>query len=281
MSNSPAFSVIIPVYNRAEMIRRAIDSVLNQTNPPAEIIVVDDGSTDDTSQVLKSYRPEIQIIQTENRGVAAARNTGIARAQSEWITLLDSDDQWLPDKLRRAVKFIEENPELRIFQSEEIWIRNGRRVNPKNKHRKPAGWIFESSLKLCLVSPSAVVFQKSLFEETGGFDESMTVCEDYDLWLRMARNEQFGLDPLPGIYKYGGHDDQLSAKFHSMDLFRLRAMEKHLHDPSLPEEQRRAVRSEMIYKLEIYLNGAARHGGRNEAWKEKLNYLNELKENLG
>jgi len=280
LKSKPQFSVIIPVYNRSVLVRRAIDSVLRQSFPAREIIVVDDGSTDTTPEVLNNYLPKISIIRTTNRGVAAARNSGISRAESEWIALLDSDDEWLPGKLKQSVEFIAENPGLRIFQSEELWIRNGRRVNPKYRHQKPAGWIFEPSLKLCLVSPSAVVFRKTLFYETTGFDETMTVCEDYDLWLRIARQEQIGLDRRPGIYKYGGHDDQLSAKYHSMDLFRLRAMEKHLNDPALPENLRRAVVDEMIYKLEIFLSGAARHGRQVCEWQEKLKYLYSQKEML-
>jgi len=153
-------SVIIPSYNRAGYLRRSIDSVLSQTSPADELIVVNDGSTDHTSELLGEYGTALRVINQANQGVSAARNTGIRAARGEWIALLDSDDAWLPEKLANQRTFSSENPALHIFQSQERWVRNGKRVNPKKKHQKPSGWIFEESLKLCLVSPSAVIFKR-------------------------------------------------------------------------------------------------------------------------
>ncbi len=264
-------SVIIPVFNRAAVIGRAIESVLNQTYPAHQVIVVDDASTDETPRILERYLPRIRIIRlTQNRGVSVARNAGIRAATGDWIAFLDSDDQWLPEKLQMAAEFHREHPEYRIFQSEEIWIRNGRRVNPKKKHRKPQGWIFKPSLELCLISPSAVIIQHSLFEQVGLFDESLPVCEDYDLWLRVTRRFPVGLDRRFGIIKYGGHEDQLSRKYWGMDRFRIQAMEKHLSDPELPDDLRAALLSELIRKTEILIAGGKKRNKHVVHLEEKL-----------
>jgi GT2 family glycosyltransferase len=264
-------SAVIPVYNRKQFIRRAVDSVLKQTTPVWEIIVVDDGSTDGTPKILKSYGDCIKVIRQDNMGVSAARNAGIKASGGDWIGLLDSDDEWLPDKITKAKIFHESNPQIKIFQTEEIWIRNGRRVNPKQKHQKHGGWILKQSLPLCIVSPSAAVIERKLFEEIGLFDESFPVCEDYDLWLRAARYYPIGLDREAGIIKYGGHDDQLSRKYWGMDHFRIMAMEKHLKDPKLPDRERRWVLEEIVNKFKILINGARKRGKDVSEQKEKLN----------
>ncbi|MEA3500414.1 MAG: glycosyltransferase, partial [Candidatus Marinimicrobia bacterium] len=212
-------SVIIPVFNRENTISRAIDSVLNQTYKPLEIIVVDDGSTDKTDDILKSYSDKIKVIHQKNSGVSAARNNGIKNSVGKWIALLDSDDEWLPNKLQLEVDYINKNHRINILQTEEIWIRDGRRVNPKKYHKKISGDIFKKSLELCLVSPSAVIFKRSLFDEIGDFDEELPVCEDYDYWLRTSLKYHVGLVNKFGIKKYGGHSDQLSQKYWGMDRF--------------------------------------------------------------
>ena len=182
----PLVSVIIPTYNRGWIIKEAIDSVMVQDYRDFELIIVDDGSTDNTPDILNSYRGDIKVFRQENQGVSAARNRGLAAASGRFIAFLDSDDLWLPRKLRRQVDFFSSNPDACICQTEEIWIRNNMRVNPKKRHKKPRGMIFEPSLALCLVSPSAVMIRRSLFEEVGGFDETLPACEDYDLWLRIS-----------------------------------------------------------------------------------------------
>lgn len=248
-------SVIIPVYNRQNLIKRAVDSVLRQTEKPWEIIVINDGSTDDTIEILEEYEELIHLITQNHSGVSAARNRGIKAALGDWIALLDSDDEWLPVKLQNAARFHHRFPEFKIFQSEELWVRNGRRVNPRKKHQKLSGWIFRQSLPLCIVSPSAVLIEKELFREVGYFDESFPVCEDYDLWLRATRKYPIGLDANFDLIKYGGHQDQLSKKYWGMDSYRIKAMEKHLMDPALPSEQRMWILEEAIRKLDILIRG--------------------------
>lgn len=265
-------SVIIPTYNRAGLLPRAIGSVLSQTSPADELIVVDDGSSDNTAEILAAYGGQLQVIRQKNRGVSAARNTGIERAKGEWIALLDSDDAWLPRKLENQRAYIRSNPGIRIFQSRERWIRNGRRVNPKRKHYKPAGWIFKPSLKLCLVSPSAVIFEKSLWQEVGGFDENLPVCEDYDLWLRIAKKYAIGLDDVESVVKYGGHADQLSTGTPLMDQYRIRAMEKHLLDKTLKDEWHAALLDELIFKLDVLITGGQKRGRDVGEWRAKREY---------
>jgi len=183
----PEVSVIIPTFNRSKKVVRAVTSVLNQSFRDFEIIVVDDSSTDDTNQALARYASSIAYLRRPvNRGVSAARNMGIENSVAPWIAFLDSDDYWLNDKLQTQMDFVDRNPETVACQTEEIWIRKGRRVNPKRKHKKPSGDIFKQSLKLCLVSPSSVILRRPLFEEVGLFDESLPAAEDYDLWLRIS-----------------------------------------------------------------------------------------------
>ena len=253
-------SIIIPTYNRAGLLPRAIGSVLSQTSPADELIVVDDGSSDHTSEILAAYGGQIGVIKQKNRGVSAARNAGIERAKGAWIALLDSDDIWLAGKLENQRDFHRRHPAYRIFQSAERWLRNGRRVNPQKKHAKLSGWIFEPSLKLCLISPSAVILQKSLWAEMGGFDESLPVCEDYDLWLRVTKKYPVGLDEKESVVKYGGHADQLSTSTPMMDVYRIRAMEKHLADKTLKPEWRKALLRELLFKMDVLISGGLKRG---------------------
>lgn len=254
---NPFFSVIIPVFNRENEICNAIDSVLEQTFKDFELIVVDDGSTDKTPGIKEKYKSKIIYIRQENSGVSSARNSGIKRACGQYIALLDSDDTWQKTKLHDQYKYIKENPGVKIHQSEEIWIRNGKRVNPKNKHKKREGDIFNQSLELCLISPSAVVLHRSLFDKYGLFDEKMIVCEDYDLWLRISSNEFVGLLDKPLINKYGGHSDQLSRSMWGMDRFRVYSMLKlYNRRNNLNETHFEALCDEIIKKSKILKQGA-------------------------
>jgi glycosyltransferase involved in cell wall biosynthesis len=243
-------SVIIPVYNRQHTIQRAIDSVLSQSYKPEEIIVVNDGSTDRTGEILKDYHDAITCVSlSENSGPSKARNAGLSHARSEWIAFLDSDDCWERDKLKNQVEYLRKYPFYQIMQSEEVWIRRGVRVNPRKHHAKPEGWIWEQSLERCLVSPSSILAKKSLLNQYGNFDEGLPVCEDYDLWLKISRNHPVGLDSLSSVTKYGGHNDQLSQKYPAMDRFRVFSLMRMLeHEPLRP------FRMKIIPVLESKLN---------------------------
>ena len=252
-------SVIIPSYNRIQTLIRAIDSVLDQTSEVDEIIVVDDGSTDHSSiQISQSY-PSIKLIRQSNQGVSAARNAGIMQARFEWIALLDSDDTWMPDKISTIRQAQQRQPEYLLFHSDEIWVRNGVRVNPMDKHRKSGGWIFDQCLELCVISPSAVVLHRSLLQSVDYFDETLPACEDYDLWLKICHQYPVAFVDRPLITKYGGHNDQLSGRYWGMDRFRIRSLHRLLERQPLTREQSLAVESMLTKKLNILLNGAKKH----------------------
>ncbi len=257
-------SVIIPTYNRGWIIKEAIDSVLAQDYTEFELIVVDDGSTDHTSDVLDSYKNVIKVFSQKNKGVSAARNRGIAEASGQFIAFLDSDDLWLSQKLSVQIEFFNQTPDVLICQTEEVWIRNGLRVNPKKRHKKPSGMIFKPSLELCLVSPSAVMIQRSLFDRVGEFDETLPACEDYDLWLRISCGFPIHLIDTPLIIKRGGHDDQLSSMA-GLDKFRIKAIEKIIKSGLLSDDQHRAAVKTLKKKCDIYTAGCRKRGRIDEA----------------
>jgi len=253
-------SVIIPSYNRAHTLPRALDSVLAQTRPADEIFIVDDGSTDNTEQLIKHNYPQVIYIKQANQGVSAARNAAIKAAKGEWLALLDSDDEWLPHKLATQLMLLEQQPDHKLIHSDEIWIRNGIRVNQMKKHAKGGGWIFESCLPLCAISPSAAMIHRHLFAEVGLFDENLPACEDYDLWLRITCRLPVLYCQEPLILKYGGHEDQLSQQHWGMDRFRIRALQNCLNNIQLSETDFAAARKMLVKKLRIMLKGAEKHG---------------------
>lgn len=256
----PSISVIIPTFNRRDMLPRAIDSVLGQTRPPEEVIVVDDGSTDGTADLIRTTYPGVRVIEQRNAGVSAARNRGITNAHGQWIALLDSDDVWLPQKLERQLEALSQHPSFRLVHCDEIWFRNGVRVNPMNKHKKQGGYIFAQCLALCCISPSAVLIESTLFDEVGRFDAGLPACEDYDLWLRICARVPVLYVDEPLLKKYGGHADQLSRKHWGMDRFRVRALEKILATDVLSERNRAAAEATLVEKATILANGAAKRG---------------------
>ncbi|MGE4442883.1 MAG: glycosyltransferase family 2 protein [Desulfomicrobium sp.] len=260
-------SVIIPTHNRADVLGRAIASVLGQTWADFELIVVDDGSTDATATVLAEFDdPRLTGMRQENKGVSAARNRGIAASRGRLIALLDSDDTWMPDKLEKQVRFMAESG-FAICQTDEIWIRNGVRVNPRFKHAKPAGWFLERSLDLCLISPSCVMFTRPLWEELGPFDESLPACEDYSLWLRVGTRHPVGLVPEPLVVKTGGHADQLSRRIIGLDLYRVYAMIDLLRSMGLKAEQRAMIAAALRERVRLYVQGCIKHGKDEEAMR--------------
>lgn len=248
-------SVVIPTYNREVRLPAAIRSVLDQTAPPAEIIVVDDGSTDGTPALVRAF-PAVRYLRQENQGVSAARNHGICAAKHDWIALLDSDDEWLPGKVERQWSALEREPRYRFCHTDEIWIRKGRRVNPLKKHAKYGGRIFEQCLPLCVISPSSALIHRDLFERFGMFDPDLPVCEDYDLWLRICAREPVLYVDEPLLLKHGGHEDQLSRAYWGMDRFRIRALEKLFQSGAVEGEALTAALDTLYRKIDIYAAGA-------------------------
>lgn len=252
-------TVIIPTFNRAHILKKCLDSVLSQTRTVDEIIVVDDGSTDNTATFIQEQYPSVQYLYQKNQGVSAARNSGIETAKGDWIALLDSDDEWLPDKLNKQLTALKQNPEYFIVHTNELWIHNGKPKNQKQKHRKYGGHIFEKCLPLCVISPSSVIIHRSVFENIGMFDHSLPACEDYDLWLRITARLPVLFIDEELIIKHGGHDDQLSQKHWGMDRFRIKAIQKILETDILSDTDRTAAIKMLLRKISIYLEGAKKH----------------------
>lgn len=267
--NNPLISVIIPVYNREKFIKESMISVINQTYKNFELIIYNDGSTDKTDESIKkvcklypSYKIKY-INSPNNKGPSFARNRGVEIANGEYIAFLDSDDLWLKNKLSTQIKYMIDN-NWQICQTEEIWIRNGKRVNPQQKHKKHSGYIFDKALKLCIVSPSAVMMKKYIFYEFGGFDETLPACEDYDLWLKISSKYPIYLIEKKLVIKRGGHEDQLSKKIPCLDKYRIYSLDKILKG-NLTTEQKKLAIEELNRKCLIYINGLLKRGKKNEA----------------
>lgn len=266
-------SVIIPTYNRAAFLREAIQSVLKQDYFSAqgnldlfELIVIDDGSTDNSREIVKSFGESVKYYYQPNKGISAARNLGLNLARGDYIAFLDSDDLWMREKIRYQINFMKHNPEAKVCYTEEIWIRRGVRVNPMRKHKKYSGRIFDKVLPLCLISLSSALFRRIVFEEIGNFDEELPVCEDYDFGIRIAQKHPVYLIPQPLIVKRGGHQDQLSRKYWGMDRFRIKALKKAL-SLDLTPHQEMLVRREIVKKCQILIKGFKKRGKYQEVKK--------------
>jgi glycosyltransferase involved in cell wall biosynthesis len=247
-------SVVIPTYNRYEVLKRALESVYAQTYQPQEVIVIDDGSTDVTSRIQQDF-PSIIYRYQKNSGVSSARNLGISLCSHEWIAFLDSDDAWHEEKLAHHVKLHENDKELRFSYTDECWIRNTQEVKIPKKFHKYSGNIFDKCLSHCIIAPSSALIHRKVLEGIGLFDEELEVCEDYDLWLRLTCRYRVGLIAKHLTIKYGGGDDQLSTKHWGMDRFRVQALEKLLALHIREDE----VKSMLKTKYTLLLKGARKH----------------------
>jgi len=253
-------SVIIPTFNRASFLSEAIRSVLDQDyfvrNGPSsfELLVIDDGSTDNTRDVVRSFGKTVKYHFQPNSGISATRNKGLDLAEGDYVAFLDSDDLWEKEKIGVQLSFMKAFPEAKVCYTEETWIRRGVFVNPRKKHRKYSGWIFDKVLPLCLLSLSSAIFRREVFDKVGRFDEELPVCEDYDLGIRIAAKYPVCLLPKTLIVKRGGHADQLSRKYWGMDRFRIKALEKALHLDLTPQQER-LVRQELVKKYHILAKG--------------------------
>ncbi|MFQ6116408.1 MAG: glycosyltransferase [bacterium] len=271
-------SVIIPSYNRLPFLKEAVESVLNQSYRNFELIVVDDGSTDGTKEFAAGLGDQIKYVYQKSGGPGSARNRGIREAGGRFITFLDSDDLWHRDKLNVEIGFMKSHPKAMVCYTDEIWIRRGVRVNQRKKHQKYSGWIFDRCLPLCIVSPSSVLMRREFFDEVGYFDESLPVCEDYDLWLRASLRFPFHFIPQKLIIKRGGHADQLSAQWGN-DRYRVQALLKLLEKEELTFKQRELVVDKLIEKCQILEQGFRKHAKREEAdfyFQIRLNLLRAL-----
>lgn len=270
----PFFSIIIPTYNRKNFLKIAINSALSQTFTDFELLVIDDGSTDKTKDLVKSLKDKrIRYIHQKHSGVSSARNKGIAASRAEWICFLDSDDRFCINKLEITYNHIKKYPEYSIFHTQEAWYRNGKLLSEKKYQKKPTGFVFKDVVKLCCVSPSTVVIKKSVFKKCGYFDENLPACEDYDFWLRISLKFPIFLIPECLTIKQGGHICQQSKKFPSLDKFRIYALEKILKASDLSNDNYNIAYNELVNKCTIYTEGAAKRG----KTKEVNHYINLIK----
>jgi glycosyltransferase involved in cell wall biosynthesis len=271
-------SVVIPTYNRVAYLGRAINSVLKQSYPVNEIIVIDNGSTDKTLSFIKKKFTRIRVITEKKRGVSFARNLGIKNCKYNWIAFLDSDDEWTTDKIEKQFVLLKEsNFKYQFIHTNEIWIKNGMLKNQKKKHLKKGGYIFEDCLDICKISPSSVLIKKELFDRYGLFDNKFKVCEDYELWLRIASKIKIGYLDKPLIKKYGGHKGQLSEKYWGVDRYRIKALEKVLINNNLKKQQKLKVLEYLLNKINIILLGAINRNNKrifNMYIKKKFLWLN-------
>ncbi len=263
-----SISVIIPTYNRSDFLDSAVQSVVDQTFPCSELVIIDDGSNDDTGIKVKKLTHRLHIpvkyYFQENRGAAAARNTGIKMASSDFLCFLDSDDRYMPEKLSLQITAMQQNDHL-ISHTREIWFRREKLLNQKRKHQPRDGYIFRECLDMCAVGMSTVMVRRSLFDKYGYFDETLPCCEDYDFWLRVSVNEEFFLVPKQLTIKNGGRDDQLSVIYREgMDKYRIRSIVNLLAHYSLTTSQQNIALQELKRKCDIYGKGCLKHGKKEE-----------------
>ena len=272
-------SIVIPTFNRIGSLPRALDSALNQTYQPSEIIVVDNGSSDGTTKLLRERYPSIRLLIEKKLGVSAARNKGIKHSKFQWIALLDSDDAWDKTKLEKQKNALASSQDqFRLVHTDEIWIRNGNKFNQMKKHQKFGGDIFNNCLSLCCISPSSVLINKNIFKEVGYFDESLPVCEDYDLWLKICSQEKILFINQKLTLKYGGHKDQLSKTYWGMDRFRIKSLENLILNYKLKPDQKINAIKTIVKKLKIIVNGAYKRNNSSiiNKYEEKLFYWKNI-----
>ncbi len=269
-------TVIIPTYNRYKFLKRALSSVFAQNFLAKEVIVVDDGSSDQTFQIQNDF-PSVKYIYQKNSGVSSARNLGIKNAANDWVAFLDSDDTWDEKKLAFQVEFHKKNPAILISYTDEKWIRDLKEVKIPKKFKKFGGYIFQECLSHCIIAPSSTLIHKKLLDDVGLFNENLEVCEDYDLWLRIALENEIGLVEEKLITKYAGHENQLSFKYWGMDRFRVIALENiffHFKFQQETKDLKKSLKNTLIQKYKLLLHGAIKYDKITDIkiYKERLKF---------
>lgn len=284
-------SVIIPTYNRGKYVCEAIESVLGQTFQDFEVIVVDDGSTDDTRQRIEHYLPRIEYIHQKNAGPAAARNTGIAASKGEYVAFLDSDDLWLPNKLRLQVEFMDSNPQCGMVFADLCRFKGDQIVCPsffrEREGQDASGDMFNKLISedffhflrhiMYFIVTSTVLLRREVFDKVGTFDESLPVTEDYDMWLRIARRYSIGAMDVC-LVKYRVHDASLSwtrATLY-MDML-IRILEKQykaLLDQNDTKQKIRGYLAELYFELGYTNFDQGNNRSSRANWLHSLRYGN-------
>ncbi len=273
----PLVSVIIPTYNRKQFVTDALKSVFEQTYDSLEVIVVDDGSTDGTEDALEAVdnRYRFKYFRIPHCGFPGkVRNYGIKESEGEYIAFLDSDDLWMKEKTGKQVAYMLDNPGIKICHTREIWLKGTTVVSQSGQKHRRNGYIFEDALKKCIIGPSTVLIKKSVFAVHGGFNESLEIAEDYELWLRLTSLCTIGYLDIPLVIKRGGHSDQLSGKYGRIEYFRIEALRKALESGAFSAGQRKQAFKELSRKCSIYADGCLKRGKAEEG--EKYRNLSRL-----
>ena len=274
-NEKPRISVVVPTFNRCHALPKALNSVLRQSVQPIEIIVIDNNSQDNTLDEIRSNFPSIKLLVEKKQGVSAARNLGIRASIGNWVAFLDSDDEWLSNKLERQIEVCNNfSKSVRLIHTNEIWKKDNKLINQKKKHQKAGRNIFLACLSMCCISPSSVLLRKDVFEDLGYFDENLPACEDYDFWLRFCAKEDVFFIDENLIVKHGGHSDQLSRKYWAMDRFRVYSLEKLIITGDISLENKMASIKMLMFKLNVLIKGGLNRGNMPliDFYSEKKNF---------
>lgn len=254
--NNPLVSVIIPLYNQKQYIKRAIDSVLHQTYSPIEIIVVNDGSIDNPLEILNSYEDKIKIINQSNKGLAAARNTGFEHASGKYIQFLDSDDTILKEKIKRQVNILEKNGGIDLTACRTIWVdEKGKILSVQKKYSKKFPTIRDFLMENQFPVHSALM-KKEVFQKTGLFDKDMNPIEDWDMWIRILLQGYKVSCTNHVLVKYFQINDSMSSNDTIMFNMRIKILNKYFMHHNFSEVfKKHAVGNAYLqYSYQMYRN---------------------------
>lgn len=254
--------VIIPTYNRNQLTQEAIASVLAQSFSDFQIFVADDSSSPPFYLTQETNDSRVKIIRLpKNSGPAAARNFAARQGSSPYIAFLDSDDLWHRDKLKMQLQFLQNNKSFQWIHTNELWYKDDVLLKQKTRHKKQGGFFLERLFKLCLISPSAVLMSRLLFEQSGGFAEQFFVAEDYEYWLRLNFKNEIAYLTEPLTIKRAGKWKQLSSQI-EIDRFRVLALHKFYRENKNDTNFYQFFESwkkEILYKTEILMKGAEKY----------------------
>jgi glycosyltransferase involved in cell wall biosynthesis len=268
MQNIDLVSVIIPVFNREKLICEAVDSVLHQTYPHWELLIADDGSTDNTLSVLEKYKkyPRIRVLPLKHCGnPGQVRNSAVKDATGKWLAFLDSDDLWMKEKLEKQLLFLSRHRDFRFIHTLERWERNGKVVSQAHRKHEKEGDLFRTSLGKCEIGPSTVIMERDLYQHYGGFRNDLEICEDYEFWLRITAENPVAYLDEELVVKKGGHDDQLSTKYGFIEIFKIDALRYLVDENWFEGEKMILARDELARKCRIYSKGCRKRGKEKEA----------------
>ncbi len=267
-SASPLVSVIIPVYNRFEMAKEAVSSVIGQTYQKLEVIIVDDGSMDMTSTLAIYFGDDsrVKYLKINHNGMPGfVRNKGVEISSGKYLAFLDSDDLWVDSKLEKQISFLEKNSAYKVVHTREAWVRNGKIISQSGFNHKRIGNIFSDALVKCILGPSTIMLEADLYKKLGGFRDDLEIAEDYELWLRLTDTNSIGYIDEPLITKRAGHVGQLSEKYGQIEIFRIRGLQKLVEQSYFKSGNQQLAEKELANKCRIYAAGCRKRKKNDEA----------------